>query len=169
VIRNFGANGINFVPNSSSQISVSNTLVADNGNHGIAILPTGMGTTNSVLNHVDIENNSGFGLNVTSVGQTINVTFNDSVCASNLGTGIIASGTSPVNLMVRNSTIANNGVNGLGADLSGATVRVTRSTITGNFNGWIATRSGIVSSYADNNIDGNGGANTEPTPALIHQ
>jgi hypothetical protein len=46
-------------------------------------------------------------------------------------------------------------------EADGATVRVTRSTITGNTTGW-AVFSGVVLSYGDNNIDGNNSVNSEP-------
>jgi hypothetical protein len=70
--------------------------------------------------------------------------------------------------MVRNSTIANNGLAGLSAQGTGAIVRVTRSTITGNANGWATPSSGTVLSYADNIIDGNGSVNTEPPGPLTY-
>ena len=65
----------------------------------------------------------------------------------------------PVSIMVRNTTVANNAAYGLAAEGPGATLSVTRSTITGNGNAFTAQNSGVVSSYADNNIDGNGGGN----------
>jgi hypothetical protein len=70
--------------------------------------------------------------------------------------------------MVRNSTIANNVLNGLQAVDGGATVRVTRSTITGNGIGWNDI-SGVVVSYGDNNIDGNTSGNTEPPSPLSYK
>ncbi len=173
VIRNFTQVGIFFVPNSStlSQLYVSNTLVSDNGNDGIRISPQGSGTTNGVLSHVEIENNAAEGLNVTALTpstQTINVTVTDSVSANNTVDGIfVQSSGTPVTVMVRNSTIANNAGEGLNANGTGATIRLTRSTITGNSSGWIG--SGGVMSYVDNNIDGNGSANTEPMPALTYK
>jgi hypothetical protein len=172
VIRNFTGDGIFFQPNSStlSQLFVSNTLVSDNGNNGIDIGPTGSGTTSGVFNHVDIENNAGNGLNVSTGSQTINMTFGDSVSANNALTGVLAlsSGGTP-SVMVRTSTIVNNGVNGLQAQGSGATVLTTRSTITGNNSGWATFTGGAVVSYTDNNIDGNGSNNTAPPGPLTYK
>jgi hypothetical protein len=169
VIRNFADGGIDFVPNSSAliQLFVSDTVVSDGGTHGIVINPSGSGPTNIVLDHVGIENNTDTGLLVETTTQTINVTVNDSVVANNGADGIIANpfGGTPVNIMVRNSTIANNGSAGLASEGAGANVSVTRSTIAGNFIGWAAQTSGVLSSYNDNNIDGNGSANTAP-PSL---
>jgi hypothetical protein len=176
VIRNFGSPGfggvgLDFLPNgsTSSQLFVSNTLVADNGSSGIEMDSAGSGTTIGVLDHVDLENNDG-GLVVNGADtQTINVTITDSVSSNNRGGGIVAvsNNTAPLNIMARNCTIANNGSYGL-FTASGATIRVTRSTITGNFAGWFES-SGVVSSYGDNNIDGNGSVNTQPPNPLTYK
>ncbi len=50
----------------------------------------------------------------------------------------------------------------------GANIRVTRSTITGNTTGWLVVLTGVVTSYGDNNIDGNGSVNTEPPGPLVY-
>jgi hypothetical protein len=170
VIRNFGNVGILFQPNSSSmsQLFVSNTLVSDNGNDAINISPAGSGTTSGVLSRVEMENNLGNGLFVSSSTQTINVTITDSVSASNLNGGVNGgSAGTAISTMVRNSTIANNTV-GLQTSGAGAIIRVTRSTITRNNVGWGAA-SGEILSYGDNNIDGNTNVNTEPPNPLVYQ
>jgi hypothetical protein len=183
VIRNFSNDGILFQPSASSQLFVSNTLVSDNGGQGISISPSGSGTTNGVLNRVEMENNALSGLVAHSNSQTINVTVSDSVSANNANAGISSDsmgGAALVTIMVRNSTIANNGGDGLEARNVGATVSVTRSTITGNTNGWDTPPMvvgggggggllGVVSSYADNNIDGNANDNTEPPNPLTYK
>jgi hypothetical protein len=176
VIRNFALNGINFAPNTAnpSQIYVSNTLASDNGNAGIRIVPAGSGTTNGVLDHVRTENNGATGLLVDNEGtQTINITVTDSVSANNGSNGINSHSVgSPANIMVRNSTIANNGVSilapGLSAGGTGASVRATRSTITGNGAGWGTTPGGQVTSFGDNDIIDNGSANNAP-PSVSHE
>jgi hypothetical protein len=183
VIRDFLSGGIVFAQNTSNptQIFVSNTLVADNRGTGIEIAANGSGTTSGVFDHVQIQNNGANGLGIITQTQTINLTVSDSMSASNASNGIVANslGGTLVNVMVRNSTIANNGGDGLLADNTGATILVTRSTITGNAAGWATPGmaggggggglTGVVSSYGDNNIDGNQGANTEPQPALPYK
>jgi hypothetical protein len=172
VIRNFSSNGIVFAPNSStlSQIFVSNTLVADNGGIGIQLVPFGSGTTSGIFDHVKLQNNVSIGLSVLA-GQTTTLTFTDSVSANNGGAGISDDGSAGPSgsIMVRNSTIANNGTDGLVASGTGATIRVTRSAITGNATGWNNPTSGVVLSYGDNNIDGNNGGNTEPPNPLTYK
>jgi hypothetical protein len=180
LIRNFGNVGILFQPNSSgqSQLFVSNTLVSDNVGDGIQIFPSGSGTTLAALDHVEMENNEASGVEAVLSTQTVNVTVSDSVSANNV-IGIAANvpivsqranaaaGGSVVSIMVRNSTIANNSLSGLLAN--SGTVLVTRSTITGNATAWTAADSGVVSSYGDNNIDGNTNANTEPPNPLPYK
>ena len=149
---------------------MSNTLVSDNGVARIDVEPSGSGTTTGVLDHVQIVSNGNFGLGVGTSTQTINITFTDSVSADNGGSGIIVNSTggTPVDIMVRNSTIANNGAGLQVVGTGGSTVLLTRSTITGNvYYGW-GISSGAVLSYADNNIDGNGAANTEPPNPLTY-
>jgi hypothetical protein len=62
--------------------------------------------------------------------------------------------------MVRNSAIVDNITTGL-LSQGGSTIRITRSTITGNATAWSVV-SGLMQSYGDNNIDGNSSANTAP-------
>jgi hypothetical protein len=125
VIRNFTNSGINSQPGVAGHLSVSNTLVSDNGGDGIFIF-TGLGT----LDNVTLVGNTGFGLNANSFGF------------------------STVNVMVRNSTMTNNSA-GLGSQGATTTVWLTRSTITGNASDFEQTSGGVLLSYADNNIVGN--------------
>jgi hypothetical protein len=170
VIQNFQDSGIDIVPNVANAFSVSNTLVSGNG-LGIHILPSGSGTTLGILDHVEMQNNTSAGLEVISEGQTINVTVSDSVIANNTNGIIAILFTGPVNVMVRNTTIANNvsavadNGYGLAVNNTGATVWVTRSTITGNTIGWFPGFGGTVTSYGDNNVMGNG-TDGAPTSTL---
>jgi hypothetical protein len=172
VIRNFFLSGIAFEPNTSSltQLVVSNTFISDNGGSGIGVVPTGSGTVGGAISHVEMTNNSGSGLIVQTSTATIKFTVRDSESAENSdGIDANSNGATPVSIMVRNSMIANNGISGLQASGTGAIIRVTRSSITGNASGWIAPMSGIVSSYGDNNIDGNTNINTEPPSPLTYK
>ncbi len=116
---------------------MSNTLVSDNVNYGIYIANGSSGTVDAVLDNVTMENNN------QVVGNSGN-TF----AALWLQNSVTA--------MIRNSTIASNNL-GMGAN-DGSTIRITRSTITGNTTGW----SGQVLSYGDNNIDNNTNGDTGP-------
>jgi hypothetical protein len=159
--------GIDFLPSASTvaRLSVSNTLVSDNASFGINISATGSGAVDGMVDHVDMERNFGAGLQASNATGIINVTVADSVAANGFqGIFAVSSGSTLVNVMVRNSTVANNSSVALGAQNTGANLRVTRSSITGNGTGWFLFGSGtpLVTSYLDNNIDGNTNANTTP-------
>jgi hypothetical protein len=170
VIRNFANDGILFAPSAASQLLVSNTLAADNGGSGFRIFPSGTAAMTVVLDHVAADHNAINGIFVdSSTAQTLNVTVSDSVSASNAQDGMFVFANGPstiINVLARNSTFAHNVFDGVQAVGPGATVRLTRSTITANGVGWGAGSSATVSSYADNNIDGNTAANNAPTPIV---
>ena len=172
VIRNFGDFGIFFEPSSSSpsQLFVSNTLLSDNAHDGINIGPSGSGAVGGAISHVNMEGNGDNGFSAASFGSAINVTVSDSVASGNGSAGILAdvfvAGGAP-SVMVRNSTITNNGT-GLEANNSGA-IRVTRSTITGNGVGWSFSSGGVVETFGDNDIVGNTTVNNAPPFLFSHQ
>jgi hypothetical protein len=152
---------------------VSNTLVANNQEYGIYINATGSGAVAGVINHVDMEKNGTVGLQISNNTGIINFAVTDSVIANGFDDGIVAasSGLTLVNVMVRNSTIANNTNVGLAASNNGANIRVTRSSITGNGSGWFLFGSGTpqVTSYSDNNIDGNTNNNSTPPNPVTYK
>jgi len=159
VIRNHTGSGIEYFPNVSSRLAVSNTLVADNGARGILVQPAAASTTKVVLNRVEAVNNSQDGIRIAAptTGLTIKAIVADSVAASNGSNGFVASGgfAGAINLMVIRSVAANNGGVGIESDGVGATIRVGGSTITGNGLFGVIASNSFLPSYGDNNIDGN--------------
>jgi hypothetical protein len=161
VIRHMTADGIDFFSTTAtSALTVSNSLLADNGGYGIYLVPTGSVT--AVFNRVEVNNNGTAGIFVnggSSAGtNTINATVSDSVAAGN-NSGFVnatVSGQAPTSLMLFHSVAANNGT-GVAVQGPGAILRLANSTVTGNTqHGWVAISSGVVDSYGDNYIDGNG-------------
>jgi hypothetical protein len=169
VIRHMTNNGIDFLSTTAtSALTVSNTLVADNGWSGIFLQPTGSAT--AVFNRVELNNNGRPGIladgQLSAGTNTINATVSESVAAGNSNAGFFSntiSGKAPTSLMLFHSVAANN-VTGVYAQGSGATVRLANSTLTGNQFGWTALSSGVVASYGDNYIDGNGSNINSLTP-----
>ena len=165
LIRNFNSgNGITFQPGAASKLSVSNTQILDNAGDGVNISPSGSGSVTVVFDHVEMDNNGVRGLFVNGSGSTgiVRVTVSESV-AAHAQQGIAAASTgAPVNVMVRNCTIANNSNLGLVATGTSG-MAVTRSTITGN-NAGLGISSTLLS-YGDNNIDANN-VNGTPTGML---
>ena len=155
--------GIYFAPNATSSLSVSNTLVADNGQSGIYVYPTsGSGAVTAVFNRVEVYNNSSRGIMINATNRTtdtIQATAADSIAAGNTETGFYiytASGYAPTTLTLVRSVSANNWV-GVHSHGTGGIVRLANSTVTGNGSlGWDVETGGVVQSYGDNYIDGNG-------------
>jgi Right handed beta helix region len=167
VIRNFTNDGILFQPSAASALFISDTRIVANAVFGIAI---GIPVVNpnavitGVIDHAVIEDNGNDGLLFQSGPKNVSVTISDSVISNNAGHGIVvaALATSPTDVMLRNSVVANNGLNGLFVNVSSAAVlRVTKSTITRNAKGFFAQSGGIIESYGDNNVDDN---TTDGTP-----
>jgi hypothetical protein len=160
VIRRVTNDGIDFFPTASSKLQVSDTLVADNGDNGIFVLPTGSGTVTAVFNRVEASGNSFDGI-ILSGGDstgTVGGTATESVAAGNGAGGFVsytASDQAPTTLMLFHSVAANNAGHGLEAFNAGSTIRIAQSMVTGNANGWEAMTGGAVQSYGDNYIDGN--------------
>jgi hypothetical protein len=163
VIRHMTGDGIDFLPNATSNLAVSSTRAADNGNSGIFVLPTGAGTVTAVLNRVEVNNNGLRGIDVDGSNSTgtINASVDDSVAARNGAAGFVAfSGPAPTTLMLFHSVAANNGI-GIEAVGTGTTLRVAHSMVTGNTNGWLG-QTGTVRSAGDNTIEGNANFETAP-------
>jgi Collagen triple helix repeat (20 copies) len=93
VIRNFDSLGIAFVPNGSSALFVSNTLISDLANAngtGINIAPSS-GSVTAVISRVDIQRVGGTGVNA---GANTTVTLKGSTIVDNtVGVNIVAGAT----------------------------------------------------------------------------
>jgi len=164
VVRNHTGTGIELFPTVTTEIAISNTLVADNGGDGIALMPSGLGVANALFNRIEVYNNSHRGVAVDTAASTApaNTIFythvTESVVHNNLQAGFyIATSASLFNavspiVMIDRSVVANNafGINNDPAR-SGA-VHVSQTTVTGN----TKTRQGFLVSYGDNYIAGNG-------------
>jgi Right handed beta helix region len=126
VIRHMTEEGIGVFSTTSSALTVSYSLVADNVGTGIVFTPSGSAT--AVFNRVEVNNNAGLGIFVngsaSASADTINVTVSDRrrqqpkrVRSRN------APGHAPTSLMLFHSVAANNGI-GVEAQNTGATLRL---------------------------------------------
>ncbi|MEA2903680.1 MAG: hypothetical protein QOI12_1067 [Alphaproteobacteria bacterium] len=165
VIRNMQSNGIVVATSSgnANRIAISNTVISDNGNIGIWLRVLGSSSSlQAVLDRVELYNNGGNALiadgSLATGTAGIVATVSDSVAVNNGNVGFFALttiGQAPVALMVTRSVTANNNF-GVIAQGPTATARVGRSAITGNATGWGIFDSGLLRSYGDNYVDGNG-------------
>jgi hypothetical protein len=157
LVRGFAGVAIIF-SGPGGNFNVANTLVYNSGG-GIYVQPIGdlpgSGWT-AVFDRVEASYNSGNGIfligSFIPVSSPINATVVDSVATNNGNDGFRAQtmgGSPAVSLMLARSVAAYN--TNAGVSAVGATVRVTKSTITGNGTGL----SGPIVSFGDNANDGN--------------
>ena len=169
VFRNLTQDGVVLFSSNDALVSVSDTLMNDNGRYGIEILNTGGSKLKVTLTRIEASHNSfgGVFVNGENAGSVVSATVSDSVVSGNLGQGLFARsiGAGTANLMVLNSVASYNFTDIL-AQGTNATVRIGQSGITGNtISSWANTGSAKVLSYGDNYIDGN--ADGDPAPPSI--
>jgi Right handed beta helix region len=161
--------GIKFEPSApQSQLFVTNTIISDNGfldqgaGGGIEIIPQNGGSAGVTLQNVKLEGNvTGITLNASN-GAIIAV-MRDSTVSGNYLNGILSIGSHPISLLIDNSTIVDNAGTGVVSQGSASTVIIGRSTITGNTTGVASVSGGVLQSYKNNQIVGNG---TDGTPIM---
>jgi hypothetical protein len=163
--------GIRLLPRASSTFAVSNTIVTDSIT-GISLQPSGATTVvTAVFAGVELYNNSG-GLVVSgqSGARSVAATVTDSVAAGNKTSLLVATGTpsTPASLMVVRSVVANNGF-GIGAVGASATLRVSQTTIAANQSALATESGGVIASYGDNYVVGNGAGTETPTTTIARQ
>jgi hypothetical protein len=176
-ISQFSFAGIQFAPTNPSRLYVSNTRVASNAQVGINVVPqvtSGSGSVNASFVHVEATDDNQAGIFVDGrssvAGIAVQATIADSLISDNTVAGIhtisAAGAFAPVTVMVRNTTVANTAQFGLVAE-NNSTLYFGHSTITGNGQALITTGSGVLQSYGDNNIDGNGSLGSSPTGVTL--
>jgi hypothetical protein len=155
VIRGL-TNGIAFQPSASSALSVTRTLIANNGT-GVLFQNTAAST--SVLADIQLGVGNGAGLLAQGTSSTgpATITVQSSVAASNSTVGIAAG----ANSSVRVTGISNNAV-GLQTQAGSGLLQVSHSSVTTNGTGWAAVNGGQLYSAANNSIGGNVSGNSAP-------
>lgn len=170
VIRGFRsgpATGIRFGPAANAELSVADTIVADNGS-GIVVRPAGAAVVGASLQRVTVENNTLDGVAADTTGSTATIWLHitNSVSAGNINSGLAT--IAPVGA----STIVADRVsvmsNGTGLSVSGANGRIfmNASSITQNNTGMADAAGGKLFSYGNNAINGNRASNGAPTDTL---
>ena len=177
VIKNFGGNGagINFAPNATSQLFVSDTIVSNNGS-GILIATAVSGSHSilAVLNRVQLENHATFGIKFDGSGGTglIDAIVRDSVFAGNLGNGIWATaptGASAIHALVDRSAAVNNAGVGVLSDGPSSQVILNNSIVAGNITGLNFTNGGTIPSLKNNVVVLNRGTDGTPSGFITPQ
>ncbi|WP_292189301.1 right-handed parallel beta-helix repeat-containing protein [Mesorhizobium sp.] len=162
--------GILFSPSGTAELYVHNSTINGN-NDGIRVQPTGAGVAKVMIDSSAIENNNLAGLKADGTSNTggSNTTIVNSSVSGNTNAGISILnpvGGPIIKIGVDGVAVANNGLaGGLRAEGANATIRVGRSTISGNGLGTGIFSGGVISSYGDNQINGN--TSDGPNPPII--
>jgi len=158
-IRGFTA-GVYVEPSTGSggvNVDVIDTVIADNAGTGIRVKPTGGASVSMLVDRATVSQNMGDGImaNGTSTTGSLNVVvLNTSSEFNSHGGFVVFSGGALVQMLVDSSTAGDN-VDGIAATGTGAIVRFTRSSITGNGTGVLQVSSGTALSYGTNTVNGN--------------
>lgn len=167
-VMNFNAGsaiGVLFAPNTANTIlEVNNSVITSNGiapttGGGIVVQPAAGGSAVVVISDSRLENNSdAVRANSTSGGVTMTV--RESTLANNRGSGINSVAGNAILLMVDRATISNNFQNGVVSSGGNSVVRINASAISGNATGVSSVAGGVLRSYKNNAINGNGADGT---------
>jgi len=103
-------------------------------------------------------------VSAVSTSGTIAMTVRDSIVASCQSFGILATAGGTLNLMVEHSTVSNNLNTGVLSTGASSTVRIANSVITGNATGVGTSGGGVLRSFKNNAIKGNGADGTPIPP-----
>lgn len=180
VVRAFNGSlngqGIVFGPSGKSSVYISDTLIADNGvipalnswRPGILVSTFTGGSANVVLDRVKIKRN-GIGIIVFSASPPsgpVNVLMRNSTVAGN-GTGILVHGVASgaADVVIDRSDIVGNGDVGI-ESYNQTTVHVGNSTVTGHTTGLRSLFGGVLDLRPNNTIVGNVTNIDEPPPGL---
>ena len=150
----------------ANQLSLSNTVIADS-NVGIFVAPTGTGVVKVSLFGVELYDNTD-GLVVNTGGVSVRVSALNSVVDGSALFGVSVFGspgpTALTSITFAASLLTNNDT-ALAVSGSGASLRIGRSLVAGNFLAWQASDGGVFQSFGDNYIVGNISQPTPPTVA----
>ncbi|MCB1569545.1 MAG: right-handed parallel beta-helix repeat-containing protein [Dokdonella sp.] len=162
-IENFTTGGIDLsLLTSAATVNVRDTVVRNCGgtatsiNAGIVIRPAVGGSANVNLERVQVFSSVQSGLYLDGTSGPVSVNVRNSVISTTAGDGIVVtSGPFATQLMLDDVLVSENAQAGLLATGSGALIRVSNSTISGNLQGIQTTTGGQVISFGNNRIRGN--------------
>ena len=177
IIRGFAASpayGINFTPGAAgSALYVEDSYISDNGagtiGGGIAINPGAGASAFAVIDNVKVNNNAlgVAGVGVGNAGVKLSI-MNSTISGSALANLVADSTGGPVTIIVEQSVISNSTRNGVNAIGSGSVINLGKSIISGNAEAsFVMSSGGLVQSYGDNDINGNG-TDAAPPAAARH-
>jgi len=158
------ATGLLFAPNSAADLQVNNSYFTFNGipastGGGLVVQPAAGGTAVVAVSNTRFSNNTN-GVVANSSNGVIVLTVRDSTMANGAGSGVSANAGSPLLVMLDRVTISANSQNGVIASGGNANIRIQSSSIFGNTTGVSSVGGGVLRSYRNNAINGNGSDGT---------
>ena len=103
-----------------------------------------------------------------SASGAVAVAVRNTLISNNRSHGVSATSGSPIRLMLDRANISNNAASACSPSGGGTTIRLDSSTITGNVTGVGATGGGVLRSYKNNAINGNGADGTPIAQELLN-
>jgi hypothetical protein len=156
-IFNFAQHAVSIENSAAAQIQIRNCFFHNNGQTAIVVAPSVAASVNVSIDNTTISKNgvtagSAGGLFVTNGGRVV---VRGSQIDHNTAPGVEAGSNGEV--LVDSSDLS---FNSDGVRTSGGTVRVSRCTLTYNSGQATNNTSGIINTYSDNRMSGNGTNNT---------
>ena len=167
LIHNFSGNGILLNPSlvgvvGPDTVIISNTVVTDNGGPGIELNPQQTDPSlRGAFDHVITSGNSSSGIiiDATNYVGPVDIAISNSVSDGNSGDGITIAGVGNVKVEMRESTLSNNGFNGITVSKAIAGL-YANSIVLNNNSGFAIANSGTINSFGNNAIESNHSSNT---------
>jgi hypothetical protein len=151
-VAQFTPRGISIEPAMANvKVSISNSKIQASASNGIVVQPANGIQAQVTLDNVDIIDSTNFGLSVTAGSSVI---IRNSTIADNGLANIRADGTGGAATIELDNVIVGGSTTGI-LSVGGATVRVNGSTITDNVTG-LSLSGGTILSFGNNRLSGNG-------------
>ena len=168
-IQGFTSYGVNFGSTSAgSKLTVTDTLMHDNGGYGIVMIPTAVGAVGLVTLDNDRIFNNGVGV---YVGDNATATATRTIISENTQGVTVVSSVALALLELDESSVSNNSGNGLYMSTTGGhpVIRLSNSDVLANTgNSMIIPAGADVVSFGNNRIIDNGTDTLPNTSALLH-
>ena len=163
-IRGFNSAGVKFAPNQVSELYLVNTTVADNAGGSVLAAPGTNGSGYVAMRNVSLLNSASFGFKLDVSGASTGVmsaAIQDSTIAGNNSGGIVANSTTTGStakalIQVTHSVVIGNQQGIFSAGSADSAIFFAESTVTANVTGFVQSGGGILTSYKNNFVDGNG-------------
>lgn len=159
VIFRMGGNGITSTDNNGLKVNVRNTVIRDNGGDGINMVAAAAAPARLTLHNVRLSGN----VNGMHARSGVTVTATESVFSGNTAAGVFADNTVAASfavVRVQRSQISGNATGvqaGSAGGVASSVVEISQNEINFNTgNGVLVSTGGIVETFSNNDIQGNG-------------